>query len=229
MAVSLGLAFSIQRCLPCLLALLSMSALSSADTSGSDLSFLWVANGGHDNSTCGTTSDDPCQTIAYGHRKLAWELTAQKNATLYVAAGTYAVPPEGINFEGRPVLIVGEKGAVVDCNGSPKGFVATSGEPSTAVSPLCRALATANQPTSRPAHSLHSHSLLRCRCRASAAPANFQIQCTHQTDPPSTYHPSLHKLTPGHCNRAECGLCRGWWGWWCATVAASLNSRKAAR
>ena len=154
MAVSLGAAFSIQRCLPWLLALLSMSASSSADTSVGDLSFLWVATGGSDIFTCGTTSDDPCQTIAYGLGRFPQGSEMASNATLHVAAGTYGVPLEGINFEGRPVSIVGQKGAVVDCNGSPKGFVATSGEPSTAVSPLCRALATVNQPTSRPAHSV---------------------------------------------------------------------------
>ena len=160
--MSLVSALSIQRCLPWLLALLSMSASSSADTSVSDLSFLWVANGGSDISTCGTTSDDPCQTIAYGLGRFPQASEMTSNATLHVAAGTYGVPPEGINFEGRPVSIVGEKGAVVDCNGSPKGFVATSGEPSTAVSPLCRALATANQPTSRPAHSVCARTPLRC-------------------------------------------------------------------
>ena len=169
MAVSLGAAFSIQRCLPWLLALLSMSASSSADTSVSDLSFLWVATSGNDISACGTTSDDPCQTIAYGLDRS--EMTS--NATLHVAAGKYSVPPEGINFEGRPVSIVGEKGAVVDCKGSHKGFVATSGEPSTAVSPLHRALATANQPTSRPAHSVRSHSL---RCQPVAVVPRLQPQ-----------------------------------------------------
>ena len=66
MALSLRAAFSIHRCLPWLLALLIMSTSSSADTSVSDLLFLWVANGGNDSTTCGTTSDDPCQTIAYG-------------------------------------------------------------------------------------------------------------------------------------------------------------------
>lgn len=145
MAASLGAAFSIQRCLPWLLALLSMSASSSADTSVSDLTFLWVANGGHDTSACGTTSDDPCQTIAYGLSRFPQASEMTSNATFYVAAGTYGLPLEGINFKGRPVSIVGETGAAVDCNGSPKGFVATNGEPSTAVSPLHRALATVHK------------------------------------------------------------------------------------
>ena len=128
---------------------------------GSTAQFLWVANGGHDTSACGAASDDPCQTIAYGLGQFPQALEMTSNATLHVAAGTYSVPQEGINFEGRPVMIVGEKSAVVDCNGSHNGFVAMSGEPSTAVSPLRRALATAKQPTSQPAHSVRSHSL-RC-------------------------------------------------------------------
>ena len=164
MAVSLRAAFSIQRCLPWLLALLSMSASSSADTSVNDLSFLWVATSGNDISACGTTSDDPCQTIAYGLGRFPQASEMASNATLRVAAGTYSVPVEGINFEGRPVLIVGEEGTVVDCNGSPKGFVATSSEPSTAVSPLHRALATADQPT--------SSALLTCCCTRRSRPAH---------------------------------------------------------
>ena len=134
MVVSQGVAFSIQPCLQWLLALLSMAS-SSADASVSSLSFLWVANGGHDNKTCGSTSDDPCQTIAYGLSRFPSASNMTSNATLHVAAGTYVVPLEGINFKGRPVSIVGETGAVVDCNGSSAGFVATSAEPSSAVSP----------------------------------------------------------------------------------------------
>ena len=90
-----------------------------APTTAPTAQFLWVANGGHDTSTCGTTSDDPCQTIAYGLNRFPRASQMTYNAILHVAAGTYGVPLDGITFEGRPVSIVGENGAVVDCKGYP--------------------------------------------------------------------------------------------------------------
>ena len=59
----------------------------------------------------------------------------EAGGTLHVAAGEYKpVSSTGISFEGRDIQILGEPGAVLNCGSATAGFVATNGEPPTAVS-----------------------------------------------------------------------------------------------
>ena len=95
-------------------------------------SVRWVAPTGTDGDTCGTAPDNACRSISYTLDQFPAAANMASNATIRVAAGSYTVPPAGIDFGGRPVSIVGEAGAVVDCNGSAYGFVAKNNEPSTA-------------------------------------------------------------------------------------------------
>ena len=85
---------------------------------------VWVATNGSDTPSCQISGGDPCGSIQYA-------LRAPKIAVVRVAAGKYE---QGvINFEGRAVMIQGEPGSVVDCNGARHAFIADTDEPSTAV------------------------------------------------------------------------------------------------
>ena len=110
--------------------LVSIPHVSAVDTVQS---VRWVAPNGTDGDTCGTAPDNACRSISYTLDQFPAAANMASNATIRVAAGSYTVPTAGINFGGRPVAIVGEAGAVVDCNGSAYGFIATNNEPSTAV------------------------------------------------------------------------------------------------
>ena len=58
----------------------------------------------------------------------------EAGGTVQVAAGEYkSVKSTGISFEGRDIQILCQPGAVLDCGDATAGFVATNGEPSTAV------------------------------------------------------------------------------------------------
>ena len=103
-----------------------------AQCSAASQTVLWVATDGGDTTTCGE-ADSPCHTIAHALEQFPGADAMTSNATIRVKAGVYGVPSIGINFAGRPVMIQGEAGVVVDCNGSPRGFVATANEPRDAV------------------------------------------------------------------------------------------------
>ena len=124
------------RPLPSFLRLLALLAVISPVSADTFQAIRWVAPDGTDGDSCGTAPDSACQSISYTLELFPAAADMTSNATIRVAAGNYSVPSAGIDFGGRPVTIVGEAGAVVDCDGfpmSPYGFVAKSNEPSTAV------------------------------------------------------------------------------------------------
>jgi hypothetical protein len=128
------------------LTLLILLAIGSR-TAAADADYplvMWVdAVGGTDDDPCGSGGpESPCKSIQFAlHLFPSW-YSMTSNATIHVAAGKYTVPSSGgIDFEGRPVMIVGEKGkTVVDCDGAAEGFVAQKNEPSTAVTNECSPL-----------------------------------------------------------------------------------------
>ena len=102
-----------------LLAIGSRTAAADADYP----SVMWVdAVGGTDDDPCGSGGpESPCKSIQFALRLFPSKASMTSNATIHVAAGNYTVPSSGggIDFEGRPVMIVGEKGkTVVDCDGA---------------------------------------------------------------------------------------------------------------
>ena len=121
------------RPLPSFLRLLALLAVISPVSADTFQAVRWVAPDGTDGDSCGTAPDSACQSISYTLELFPAAADMTSSATIRVAAGNYSVPSAGIDFVGRPVTIVGEAGAVVDCDGSPYGFVAKSNEPSTAV------------------------------------------------------------------------------------------------
>ena len=132
--------YSLSLTLLILLAIGSRAAAADADYP----SVLWVdAVGGTDDDSCGSgRPESPCKSIHFALRLFPSKANMTSNATIHVAAGNYTVPSSGgIDFEGRPVMIVGEKGeTVVDCDGAAHGFVARNNEPSTAVTNECSPL-----------------------------------------------------------------------------------------
>ena len=108
-------------------------APTSWPTTAAESAWVWVSNYGSDIHTCGESSN-PCLTIAYAleHFPSLGECDCVSNGTVWVTAGVYGLG-DGINFQGRGVMISGAEGAIIDCEGSSSGFEANLHEPPTAV------------------------------------------------------------------------------------------------